>query len=756
MTEPITPESADPSDRKTTPGLVAVAGSAPSNSGFALGATGDAASQPDYMEDAPLARQLSRLAAIHGRSVPAFRFGMATQTDAGVPLENLARHERAMELWRAHFPQGEVSQVVLEQVKRTEYPLLWFSTDEPQVLIIRGPLANGGFNAETESGEPIDITAVRISTGILLQLRTDDENWTQDEEKPHSAADWFNYAVRRHRRIFFEAIVASLVLSTVGMASALYTMQVYDRVVPTKGWATLWVLTIGVAIAIGIELLMKQVRATMVDRACKAIDLELSGVFFGKALDIRMDARPETVGTFTAQIQHFQSVRNFMTSSTLFILADAPFALFFIVVIALIAGPVALVPLLIVPFAVFAGLAFRKPIEQATMAHIQESNIRNGLLIEAVDGIESIKASGGEWKALDRWRKLSARISESELRIKLQSMLSTNLTMTIQQASYVGIVAVGVYSISAGNLTMGGLIACSIISGRALTPLAQLPNMIVQWKQAQIALKSLDAIMAMPGERESGVRLVVPEVCNGNLRLEKATFQYRKDVVTLDIPSLKIGPGERVAIVGPVGSGKSTLIKVLSGLYKPSGGTLFLDGVDVSHLAPEFVRENIGYLPQDVRLFNGTLRDNLILGLPTPSDTQILKAASLTGLAQAIADHPRGLELHIAEGGRGLSGGQRQLVGLTRMLLAQPKIMLLDEPTASMDARLEARVMQHLFQEIAPESVLVVVTHKVALLPHVNRVIVIHKGQISMDGPRDEVLARMRSTTSGGPEAAAA
>jgi len=280
--------------------------------------------------------------------------------------------------------------------------------------------------------------------------------------------------------------------------------------------------------------------------------------------------------------------------------------------------------------------------------------------------------------------------------------------------------------------------------------------MIVQWKQAQISLKALDSIMAMPSERDPEVRLVVPEACAGNLRLDKVTFQYKKDVVTLDIPSLAIGPGERVAIVGPVGSGKSTLIKVLSGLYRPTAGTLFLDGVDISHLAPEFVRENIGYLPQDVRLFNGTLRDNLILGLPTPSDTQILKAAQLTGLAQAIADHPRGLELQIAEGGRGLSGGQRQLVGLTRMLLAQPKIMLLDEPTASMDARLEARVMQHLFQEIAPESVLIVVTHKVALLPHVNRVIVINKGQVSIDGPRDEVLARMRGGSGAQAEAAAA
>lgn len=705
-----------------------------------------AAAREGYMEDPALARQLSRLAAIHGRSVPAFRFGMATQTESGIPLENLPRYERALQLWQSHFPQGQARVVALDQVKRSEFPLLWVSSEEAdaQVLVIRGPLTQGGYNAESDDGTPQDVSASHLSEGFLLQLRTDEESWVQDEEKPVTATDWFAFAVRRHRKIFFEAIVATFVLSTIGLGSALYTMQVYDRVVPTGGFATLWVLTIGVGLAIAIEFVMKQVRAHMVDRACKAIDQELSAVFFGKALDIRMDARPETVGTFAAQIRHFESVRNFMTSSTLFILADAPFALFFIVVIAFIAGPVAFVPLLVVPIAIFAGLAFRKPIEKATVDHIQESNYKNGLLIESIDGIESIKAAGGEWKSLDRWRRLTAKIAESELRIKLLSTMSTNLTMTIQQTSYVGIVAVGAYAISTGSLTMGGLIACSIISGRALAPLAQLPNMIVQWKHAQIALKALDGIMAMPGERDPDTRLVVPESCNGNIRLDKVTFQYRKDIVTVDVPALAIGPGERVAIIGPVGSGKSTLIKILAGLYKPTTGSVYLDGVDMTNLAPEFVRENIGYLPQDVRLFNGSLRDNLTLGLPTPSDTQILKAAALTGLAQAIADHPRGLELHISEGGRGLSGGQRQLVGLTRMLLAQPKIMILDEPTASMDGRLEARVMQHLFQEISPESVLIVVTHKLALLPHVNRVVVVNKGQISLDGPREEVMARMR------------
>ncbi len=548
--------------------------------------------------------------------------------------------------------------------------------------------------------------------------------------------------------LFRSAVFATFVVSLIGLTSAMYTMQVYDRVVPTKGYSTLWVLTVGVLLAVGLELLMKQVRAQMVDRASKAIDEELSAVFFAKALDIRMDARPRTVGTFAAQIRQFESVRAFMASSTLFILADAPFALLFIGVIALIAGPVALVPLVVTGLALIVGLALRAPLERLAAAHIEESNRKNGLLIEAVDGIESVKAAGAEWKLLDRWRALTATLAESELRMRLHGTFAANLTQTLQQLSYVGLVAAGAYAITTGALTMGGLIACTIISGRALAPLAQIPNLIVQWKHARIALRALDAIMALPEERDEDRRLVVPEQCEGRLRLDNVVYGFGDERPALTMPALNIAPGERVAVLGPVGSGKSTLIKVLSGLYRPRSGSVFLDDVDVSHLAPAFVREHVGYLPQDVRLFNGSLRDNLCLGLPTQSDSRILEVANLTGLAQVIQRHPRGLELEISEGGRGLSGGQRQLVGLTRLLLMRPRVLLLDEPTAALDAQLELLVMHNLFRALPRETTIVLVTHKPALVMQVNRVILLEHGRILTDGPRDEVLARAREKAS--------
>lgn len=701
--------------------------------------------QNDYHDDPELAALLSRLAALQGHSLPAFRFGMVEKTADGLELMSLARSQRAMELWASHFASAQMRVVAAKERKKGNFPMLWVANDESRVLLLRGQLSHGACSAEDAQGAVHKLAPEALAQGTVLDLKVEVATTDETAPAPVSAADWFVYSVRRYRGAFMDSIFATTLVSLVGMVGALYSMQVYDRVIPTKGYSTLLVLTVGALIGIVLELTLKQVRAHMVERACKMIDQELSAVFFGKALDIRMDARPRTVGTFASQIRNFESVRNFMTASTLFILADVPFALFFVLVISFISLPVALVPLVMVPLSIAVGWSFRGKIEQLTEQNMLESNRKNGLLIEAIDGIESVKAANGEWKLLDRWRQLTASMAQNELQSKALSTLSTNLTQTLQQISYVAMVSVGAYMITSGELTMGGLIACTIISGRALNPISQLPGLIVQWKHAEISLKSLNQIMSLPSDREQGTRLVVPEQCQGRVRLEKVGFAYSDARAVLEVPQLSINPGERIAVLGTVGSGKSTLIKLLSGLYKPSAGTVFLDNVDVTHLAPEFVREHVGYLPQDVRLFQGSLRENLGLGLPSPSDSQLLRAAAMTGLDQVIQRHPKGLELEISEGGKGLSGGQRQLVGLTRLLLTQPRLMLLDEPTASMDAQLEARVMKHLFEELSPQSALVVVTHKPHLLTHVNRVIVLDQGHIVLDGPRDEVLARLRS-----------
>ena len=685
-----------------------------------------------------LAALLSRLASLQGVAVPAHRFVYQQEAESGVTLEDMPVADQAIAIWGGRFPEGPIAKLKIEKLVKSDFPALWVSADGEELRLLRGK-QNGEYISESSDWSVHTLSEEDVDQGQVIQLLVHQDQSMQAELASFSAKDWFVYAARKRRGVFFEAIFATFVLSVFGLISALYTMQVYDRVVPTKGFSTLWVLTIGVMMAIFFELVMKLVRSHLVDKASKAIDLELSGVFFSKALSIRSDCRPQTVGTFASQIRHFESVRNFMTSSTLFVLADAPFALLFIVVIYFIAGPVAFVPLMMIPVGLIIGLAMKGPIERYTAESMEESNKKNGLLIEAIDGVESVKAASAEWKLEDRWRKLTQTVTATDLKSKLLTTFSTSSTQSIQQLSYVGIIATGAYSIVNGDLTMGGLIACSIISGRALTPLAQMPNMIVQWKHAKIALDVLDGIMAMPSEREHQ-RLVVPDSCKGEIKLKQVAFAYEENAPQVAIEKLAFKAGDRVAVLGAVGSGKSTLIKILSGLYQPQQGGVFLDDMDMSLVASEFVREQIGYLPQEVRLFNGTLRDNLVLGLPALSDSQILKAAALTGLDQAIQNHPSGLEINISEGGKGLSGGQRQLVGLTRLLLARPKVLLLDEPTASMDTRLEEFVMQHLFEQLPDDSVIVLATHKAGVLKHVNRIVVMDSGKVTLDGPKQEVL----------------
>jgi ATP-binding cassette subfamily C protein LapB len=688
---------------------------------------------------------LSRYGAYLGQAVPLYKLETVEQSNDGVDIGDLSPRSAIEELWRTHFSRALVVDVDLEHEETNEFPLLFLDTDSSELFLIKGRAGKSAFLVEPSIGVARELTAEQInaaSDGCFAL--TIDNHVTAAQSGGRSAGQWFTSALLAYRPVFFEAMLATLVASLLGLGVALYTMQVYDRVVPTQGYATLTVLATGVVIAIGLELLIKQSRAYMVDKATKAIDEDLSAIFFGKALDIRLDARPGTVGSFSSQIRHFESVRSFMTTATLFVFADAPFALVFIGFIAFIGGPLAFIPIIMFPVMCVVGLSFRKPIEYYTYANMEENHQKNGLLIESIDGIESLKAVNADWKMMSKWRRLVRSTAESDLKLKNLSSLSTNLTQVFQQLTYAGMITFGAYLITIGELSMGGLIACSIIGGRALAPLAQLPSLIVQWQQAKLSLKNLDEIMALPGERDDGARLIVPEVLGGNIHVENASFAYSDEGQSLTIADFRLKPGERVAILGPVGSGKSTFLKVVGGFVKPQGGIITMDGMDVFQIAPERVRERVGYLPQDVRLFSGTLKENLLLGLPLLGDSKILAACEATGLAQAVKAHPKGLDLPITEGGKGLSGGQRQLVGITRMLLVQPKTLLMDEPTASMDAQTERRVMSTLFEQMPSDHSIVVVTHKPNLLPKVDRVVVLSGGRIVLDGPRDEVLGAIR------------
>ncbi len=558
-----------------------------------------------------------------------------------------------------------------------------------------------------------------------------------------SARQWFIHAILSRRRVFMEAVVATFVISMLGLGASFYSLQVYDRVIPTQAHATLMALTVGVGIAVLFEFILKQVRSLMVDRGCKAIEEVLSEVFFQRMLDIRMEARPRTVGSFAAQVRQFELVRNFMSSSTVFLLADLPFCFLFIAVIGIIGGWLAAIPLVLLPVVLTTSLWLNWRIGQLTRRQLQDTRHKNGLLVDVIDGIESIKAAGAETKMLDRWRQLVASSSSLELDTRYLSTMASHLAQLLQQLSYVAIIGLGAWMVSAGQISMGALIACSILSNRALSPITQIASWVTQWQHAKEALHGLDEMMRLPIDQPGIGSAIMPSSCSGAVRLEQVTFAFSDKLTALQPVTMTIDSGERIAIVGPIGSGKSTLIRLLSGLYRPLSGKIFLDGVDMALLARTFLREQIGYLPQDVRLLHGTLRDNLTLGIPPPNDSALLDAAKMTGLDRVIRTHPQGMELPIQEGGRGLSGGQRQLLGLTRLLLRQPALLLLDEPTAAMDVELEANVMQNMLSSLPASTTVVLVTHKASLLRLVDRVIVMDQGRILMDGARSEVLAKL-------------
>ena len=555
----------------------------------------------------------------------------------------------------------------------------------------------------------------------------------------------FKRAFLAHKKIFIEGAVAGALINLLALGTSLYSMQVYDRVIPTQGYATLGVLTLGVGIAVIFELVFKVIRSYLMEHAVTDIDSRLSRDIFSRLLQVRLDQLPGTVGSLSSQLRGYETIRTFLSSTTFYVLIDAPFGIFFILLIAIIGGPfVALVPLVFLVFSIAIGITLRKKIDYHAKQATAATNLKTGLLVEAIEGAETIKSGGGGWGTLSRWLDVVDESIQHELVNRSISEKSGYFAAVLQQLSYVGLVGVGAYFAAEGNLTMGSLIACSILGGRALGPIAQIPGLMTQRAHAKAALEGLEKVFALETDNHGVERPLVPEQIHGHYNIERVRFAYPGAPQALSVQQLQIQPGEKIGVIGHIGSGKSTLLRLLTGMYQANEGRILLDGLDIDQISRGLLADKIGYLQQEHRLFNGTLRQNLLVGIPDPGDEAIRNAAARTGLLAAITNHPKGLELMIAEGGKGLSGGQRQLVALTRLLLSNPRIWLLDEPTATMDEQTEQRCLQALHQTIKPEHTLVLVTHKPALLGMVTRLIVMGNQQIVLDGPRDQVISKLK------------
>jgi len=560
-----------------------------------------------------------------------------------------------------------------------------------------------------------------------------------------NAFDVFKTALQRRKNAFILAIMATLVVNIIALITSIFTMQVYDRVVPRGAFSTLFVLSLGVLIAILFDFGLRVVRTNLLEKEATHIDDEVSEFFFSRAANSRLDARPPGVGTMAAQLRSLEQVRQSMSSAAVFAFADLPFALLFIFVIMQLGGPIALVIAISFPIAIGLAVLFARMIRRDTAKAQVSGNKKNGLLVETFDAAETIKANRGQWYMLSRWNKLLDEVHDADLPVRKLQAIAGSLFGTIQQIAYISLIAWGAVRVFHNDMTIGALIACSILAGRVNGPLiAQLPTLLVQWSYSRIALNMLDSILKLPQERPADINQLRPARLAPSLTFDDVVFVYPGGRSGVVVPQLQINAGERIGILGGVGSGKSTLLKLMSGLYQAQQGQILIDRLDMNLVAEDILRGTIGYLPQDYRLVNGSLRDNLILGIPDPGDDAIMEAAAKTGLVNLITEHPRGLDLEISEGGRGLSGGQRVLTGLTRLFLARPKLLLLDEPTSNLDGETEALVLRSLNDWLTPDMTLVVVTHKVQLANIVSRLLIVAKGQIAIDGPTADVIKTLR------------
>ncbi|MBD9676876.1 type I secretion system permease/ATPase [Pseudomonas sp. PDM18] len=565
---------------------------------------------------------------------------------------------------------------------------------------------------------------------------------------------WLFSTLWNYRRFYYSAALSTVLINILALASTFFIMNVYDRVVPNQAYVTLWSLAIGVMVAIGFEFTSRQVRAYLIDNAGKKADLILGSILFRQLMEVRLEHKPPSAGSFANQFREFESVRDFITSASLATLADLPFCLLFVFVLFVIGGPLALVPLgaMIVLLGLCAYIQW--PLSKLMKVNLREASQKHGLLIEAIEGVETLKAVRAEGSMLRRWEDFSAQLAASGIKTKALSNMAANSVSLITQLTTVITVLWGVYRIGDGDMTQGALVGMVLLSGRALAPLASSVGLAVRYQQAKTALNSLNQLMEIPTVRDSNRRyLDVPK--SATLSLRKLKFSYpappmQPRPTVLNNISLSIKHGERVAIVGSIGSGKSTLLRVMARLYQPVEGRLLINGIDAEQIDPADWSSTVGFVGQDARLFFGSLRENLMIGNPAASSEELLHVMRLTGLDAVVANHPLGFDRPVGEMGQALSGGQRQLLALARTLLLHPQVLLLDEPTSGMDMQTERLFLQRL-EAATRDCTVVVVTHRFSVLEQVDRLIVVDAGQIVADGPKDEVLRALQANNSQAP-----
>ena len=577
---------------------------------------------------------------------------------------------------------------------------------------------------------------------VRPRLRLDNNPETKKKKGGH----WFWSVIQENRSLYRDILIGSVAINLFALAMPLFVLNVYDRVVPNQATETLWVLAGGVFIVLCFDLALRLMRSSFVDLAASRADVKLSSSIMAKTLGLRLEDRPVSTGSFTSTLQSFESIRAFIGSATILGIVDLPFVLLFAAIIALI-NPWLVLPVLAgVLFVLLYALAAQGKLHELSQTTWEVGAQRNALLVESVSQLENVKALRAESRIQRHWEKATAFLSRTSAQLRLVSTSVSNVAQWAQHSVAVCVIIVGVYQIIEGNLSQGGLIAAYMLSSRAMAPISQAAALLAQYHQSSTALDSLNQVMDKRVERHEGKVYVEKPSIAGSLLLEKVTFRYpNEERDALRDVSISIKAGEKVALLGRIGCGKSSLNKLVLGFYQPTAGAVLLDGIDIRQIDPIQLRRHIGYVPQDVSLFSGSLRENIVAGGGSEriDDEELLKALDIAGLQSLVNSHPHGVDLQVGERGQALSGGQKQSVAIARALVHDPAILLLDEPTSSMDNASEEAFKTNL-SNVAQGKTMLVVTHRTSLLSLVDRIIVMDAGKVVADGPRDTVVEALR------------
>jgi ATP-binding cassette, subfamily C, bacterial LapB len=701
----------------------------------------------DSLSD-PLADALIYLAAYHGRAIS------HQALTAGLPIVNGRLTATLVE--RAGLRAGleiEPVQRALSDIPALVLPALLIMKNGPPIILVGINVTQGTVSVvdpkAPNSKETRQLSSLVATysgyTFLVKPLASADARTVAAGDLPRT--HWFWSVVRRFGSNYGHVALAALLVNMLALAAPLFTMNVYDRVVPNGAIPSLVALAVGLSLAIFFDFIIRIVRSRIIDLTGKKIDVVLAADIFEHILALKMANRPASVGILANQMRDFDSVREFFTSGTVVAATDLLFAIIFIGILFVIAGPLAWIPLLMLPIVIGAGFILQRPLDRAMKRLQAESAARHGVLIESLSGIETVRATGAESRMQTAWERSVAATARSGEDVHFWSSLALTISSSAQQITSMMLVVIGVFLILDGKITMGALVAANMLSGRVLAPISSLASVITRATQTISALRSIDRLMSLERERPPGRTYVARKIEQGAISFDNVSFAYPGSKENaLEKVSFKIAAGERVAIIGRVGSGKTTVGRLLSGFYEPLEGSIAVDGIDSRQYDPADLRAGIGFVMQDTDLFFGKLRDNITLGKPSATDQEIIDAARLSGVEQFIAGHPLGYDMPISEGGRSLSGGQKQAIGLARAMIRQPKIMFMDEPTAHFDVRSEAEFLDRLKSIAKSDMTIIVSTHRPSLLSLVNRILVFERGKLIADGPREAILATLQAT----------